>query len=256
MPERFRLQFGPYFAPKIPRKQKLFCEYRGWLRVSPKWSEGLISWPRRYRTGSIILCGDLVRAVKMESVAAICYHWGVCRNVVQVWRKALGVEEFNPGTKRMLILARAGPESRVRQRAMLRATHPRSILEYERKQHESEHLLVSIGHSRHMHERIARTGRHINPGLRLWTEKEDSVLGTATDAEIAKKIRRTLGAVRARRATLGIPSLGAFYPRPWTPQEEALLGTMPDRLLAKKLKRKTTAVEYRREIKKIPRAGV
>jgi len=55
------------------------------------WSAGLIPWPRRYRTGSIILCGDLVRAVKLESVEAVCFHWGVCRNVVQNWRQALHV---------------------------------------------------------------------------------------------------------------------------------------------------------------------
>src|SRR5665213_1722 len=96
--ERFRLQFGPYAPPKVPRKNLLLCEMRGYLKVSPNWSDGLIPWPRRWRTGSIILCGDLVRAVKMEPVEAVCYHWGVCRNVVQNWRHALGVPEFNPGT--------------------------------------------------------------------------------------------------------------------------------------------------------------
>ena len=101
--ERFRLQFGPYAPPKVPRKNLLLCEMRGYLKVSPNWSDGLIPWPRRWRTGSIILCGDLVRAVKMESVEAVCYHWGVCRNVVQNWRHALGVPEFNPGTDQAYI---------------------------------------------------------------------------------------------------------------------------------------------------------
>ncbi|HEX3625185.1 MAG TPA: hypothetical protein VH280_07160 [Verrucomicrobiae bacterium] len=251
-PERFRLQFGPYAPPKIPRKQRLFCEARGWLRVSPTWSDGLISWPRRYQTGSIILCGDLVRAVKMESVEVICYHWGVCRNVVQKWRNALGVEEFNPGTKRLLALARAGPDSTVRQRAMLRAKHPTAILKIERKQHEWAHPLVRPATSILMRERLARTGRHFNPKLRLWTDKEDKLLGTAADADIAKKIRRTKAAVGARRNGFGIPAWNTEYFRPWTPQEEALLGTMPDELLAKKLKRKYTAVQARREIRKIP----
>src|SRR5665213_108615 len=88
--EHFKLLFGPYAPPKIPRNQRLFCEGRGSLKVG-SWSDGLIPWPRRYRTGSIILCGDLVRAVKLESVEAVCFHWGVCRNVVQNWRQALHV---------------------------------------------------------------------------------------------------------------------------------------------------------------------
>lgn len=253
IPERFRLQFGPYALPRIPRNQRLYCEARGWLRVSPIWSDGPISWPRRYRTGSIILCADLVRAVKMESVEAICYHWGVCRNVVQKWRNALGVEEFNPGTVRSLARARAGPNSTVRQRAMLRAKHPTAVLKHKPKQHETAHPLVRHITSLQVHERMARTGLPINPDLRLWTEREEKLLGTAGDDEIAKKIRRTRAAVGARRNILGIPAWNATYARPWTAQEEALLGTIPDRALARKLKRTFNAVQCRRELRRIAR---
>lgn len=70
IPERFRLQFGPYEPPRVLGDQQLFCELRGRLRVSRTWSDGPIPWPRRYRTNSIILCADLVRAVKLESVEA------------------------------------------------------------------------------------------------------------------------------------------------------------------------------------------
>src|ERR1041385_1405770 len=50
---------------------------------------------------SLILCGDLTWAVKRESVEAVSYQWDVCRAVVQKWRKALGVEEFNEGTRQL-----------------------------------------------------------------------------------------------------------------------------------------------------------
>jgi len=251
-PERFRLQFGPYAAPKVPRNNRLFCEMRGYLKVSPCWSDGPIPWPRRYRTGSIILCGDLVRAVKMESVEAICFHWGVCRNVVQNWRHALGVPEFNPGTQQLRNQVRAGLNSPARQRATLRAKHPTAILKREKPPHEAAHPLVRPSTSLLVRERMARTGRHINPQLRLWTAKEDKLLGIARDEQIAKKIHRSEDAVRARRNTQGIPAWNASYSKPWTPQEDALLGVISDRVLAKRLRRTFLAVQARREIKQIP----
>jgi hypothetical protein len=249
VPERFRLQFGPYEPPKVPRNNRLLCEMRGYLKVSPIWSDGLIPWPRRYQTGSIILCGDLVRAVKMESVEAICFHWGVCRNVVQNWRRALGVPEFNPGTVRLRDQIYAGPNSPAQLRAMARAQHPKAIIRREKAQHETAHPLVRPSTSALVLERMERTGRHINPALRLWTVKEDDLLGTARDEQIARRIDRSEDAVRARRNILGIPAWHASYSKPWTPEEDALLGVVPDRALAKRLKRTFLAVQARREIR-------
>src|SRR5207249_4618146 len=50
------------------------------------------------RTNSLILCGDLVRAIKKEAVQAVAWHWGVSKGVVSLWRRALGVPEHNEGT--------------------------------------------------------------------------------------------------------------------------------------------------------------
>ena len=41
---------------------------------------------------------ELARAVQVESVEAIVYHWGVSRYKVRRWRHALGVDRFNDGT--------------------------------------------------------------------------------------------------------------------------------------------------------------
>jgi len=249
--EHFKLLFGPYAPPKIPRNQRLFCEVRGCLKVG-SWSDGLIPWPRRYRTGSIILCGDLVRAVKLESVEAVCYHWGVCRNVVQKWRHALHVTEFNPGTLQIRKQVQTTAGSPARKRAAFRANHPTAILDRQELLHERAHPLVRSSSSELVRERMARTGRHINPDLRLWSDKEDKLLGTARDEKIASQINRTKSAVRARRNILGIPAWNVSYSRPWTKAEEALLGVVPDRELAKKLGRTFLAVQARREIKHLP----
>jgi hypothetical protein len=63
-----------------------------------------IPWPRAYRKGrvSLILCGDLIRAVRTESETAIAHHWGVGITTVLTWRRALGVKKWTPGTKRLI----------------------------------------------------------------------------------------------------------------------------------------------------------
>jgi hypothetical protein len=251
---QFQLLFGPYAPPSVPRNGRLRCEMRGLLRVG-SWSDGLIPWPRRYQTGSIILCGDLVRAVETESVEAVSHHWGVCRNVVQKWRQALHVPESNPGTRHLRHRIKTALDSPARRRAVIRANNPKAILSSEQAPQERSHPLVSPSISRLVRDRIARTGRHINPDLRLWSEKEDKLLGTARDEQIARQINRSRGAVRARRNILGIPAWNVTYSRPWTAKEEALLGVVPDRLLAEKLKRTFIAVQARREIKHRPPVG-
>lgn len=247
---RARLLFGPYEPPRIPRNQRLLCEYRGYLRVSKTWSDGRIPWPRRYRTGSIILCGDLVEAVKKESVEAVCHHWGVCRNVVNLWRKALGVPEMNSGTRQLRRRARrdARPES---QRRATRMARGESVQPRPRLVHERGHPLVRVSTSHLAKDRMARTG-HFSPELRIWTPKEDKFLGTAPDNEIAGLLKRTPNAVGSRRRFLGIPAWRYSYSRPWTAEEEALLGVVPDRKLAKRLKRTFCAVQARRETRGLP----
>jgi len=96
------LLFGPYLAPDI---------VDGWL---VDWIDGSveiggmtigpIEWPRRKKTGrhSPILCGDLVRAVMMESSASIQHYWSVSATTVRKWRGALGVGRVTLGTRQRL----------------------------------------------------------------------------------------------------------------------------------------------------------
>lgn len=73
------LHFGPYTAPKARLGDTVVCAKRGRLVV-----RGFTSGPMPWPTGlvgrgkvCIILCGDLVRAVRRESAAAVAAHWGV-----------------------------------------------------------------------------------------------------------------------------------------------------------------------------------
>lgn len=87
---------GPYHAPFVRRGDWLDDEIDGAVKVGG-YSEGRIAWPKRLKTGnaSLILCADLVRAVRTESALAVQYWWGVGPVTVWKWRKALGVNPQN-----------------------------------------------------------------------------------------------------------------------------------------------------------------
>ena len=46
---------------------------------------------------------ELIRAIRAESGAAICHHWGVLRKTVTRWRRRLGVPRFTLGTQLLWI---------------------------------------------------------------------------------------------------------------------------------------------------------
>src|SRR5438477_10438986 len=71
-------------------------------------------------------------------------------------------------------------------------------------------------------------GKYLHPGYHAprWTAGQLALLGTLADADVARRIGRTLGAVRIKREALGIPNpQAAAY---WMAEELALLGTATD----------------------------
>ena len=93
---------GSYSAPPCEPGSSLVCSLKGRQRIGGL-TDAPIPWPySAERAGgsgrSLILCGDLVRAVQTESVQSICHHWNVGRKVVGEWRKALGVGRMTAGT--------------------------------------------------------------------------------------------------------------------------------------------------------------
>src|SRR5262245_29426704 len=100
--ERSRLLHGPYEAPRCRIGKPLFCELRGWVPMRGM-SAGRISWPRTKikKAWALILCGDLVRAVKREAAIAVAHWWGVTSQTVTLWRKALNVGPYTEGTVRL-----------------------------------------------------------------------------------------------------------------------------------------------------------
>jgi hypothetical protein len=81
----------------------------------------------------------------------------------------------------------------------------------------------------------------------LANDKEDALLGTATNAEIAKRLGRHPSSVQARRLKLGLRHGPARKKRPWTPEEEALLGTASDTEIDARLGQHVAVVCIRRQ---------
>lgn len=101
--DRLALLYGPYAAPVVKRGDALPCERLGRDIEIGGLSDAPIQWPYALKTGrrSLILCGDLVRAVQVESEIAIAHWWGVGLTTVWAWRKALGIGRTTSGTSRL-----------------------------------------------------------------------------------------------------------------------------------------------------------
>lgn len=116
---------APYTPPAVRRGDWLDDERYGAVEVGG-WTSAPIVWPRRKKTGrhSPILFGDLVRAVRTESVEAICHYWGVGQTTVWAWRQALGVDTTE-GSRR---IARRGvpADAAAKGRAVARSEESRA----------------------------------------------------------------------------------------------------------------------------------
>ena len=111
----------PYRAPRCAAGEYLYCEHHQDDVAVAGFTVAPIPWPAYRRPGAAedqltpILTGDLARAVRVESAAAVASWWGVSRATVGRWRRALGVGRMNEGTRaRWVELAprRLSPEAR------------------------------------------------------------------------------------------------------------------------------------------------
>lgn len=222
--ERLKLLYGPYEPPRARRGDVLTCEYRGRdVKVGGMSSDAPIQWPTALKTGkrSLIVCGDLARAVRTESEIAVAHHWGVSVVTVWYWRKALGVPQITEGTARLyedykpekltddvVALGREHarePEVRERMAETKRGVpaHPntRAALMESCQQPKSDDW------KRQARERmVGKRPWGPNSVRPDWTPNEDALLGTDRDRAVAQKVGRTIAAVRQRRQALGIPA--------------------------------------------------
>lgn len=86
-----------------------------------------------------------------------------------------------------------------------------------------------------------------------WSARALSLLGTAPDEQVAKRLHLTWAVVIRKRHELEIPSFVPAAPRiKWAPAALRLLGRQPDRDLARKLGLRAANVKSKREELRIP----
>ena len=167
----------------------------------------------------LILCGDLVDAVKRESEAAVMHWWGVSDSTVRKWRRALGVPRMTPGTIRLhrkWAPERFGPDTVGKAREAVKTPEVRAKISKARiglslHPNSRKALLDAVskpksaawkeGHSERMREQWQNgTRRH----HLAWTDEEIALLGTATDREVGEQVGRQAASVRMKRVKMGI----------------------------------------------------
>jgi hypothetical protein len=219
---RVKLLFGPYSAPPVRPGHLVQCAIRGEVEVVGM-SAGPITWPigrnlPRGRQRFLILTGDLVEAVRRESVAALCHWWGVGEQTVWRWRKALGVGAITEGTSRLKAeaiephkealqaAARPSLSSPQRREKIAASKRGKSRPPGSAKATGKGHL--GKRHSEETRRKMSEAHRRRGSGGadtgRPWTEAEDELVRTLTSQEAAERTGRPIKAIWSRRQKLRV----------------------------------------------------
>ena len=200
--EKVRFVGGPYTPQLVDVGGRLRCKLRGMLTVAG-YTNALIPWPVAVGNSSkqVILCGDLLKALKTESCVAVAFHFGLSPQTVSLYRSRLGIERFTPGSRRLLWrnveLARTDEArakmSRQREgRRDLMTQVDRERLRAIQKRPKSKEWKDKM--TEHWQKRFSLIGRP-----EKWTKEELEMIGTRPDREVAKLLNRSLMAVKAKK---------------------------------------------------------
>jgi hypothetical protein len=94
---------GTYSTPPVRMGDPAVCKVRGRVEIVGL-TDARIPWPigkkrgKGDRSTAVVLCGDLVKALKREATSAVCHWWGFSQITVWRWRKALGITGPTEGT--------------------------------------------------------------------------------------------------------------------------------------------------------------
>lgn len=202
--EKVRFVGGPYAPPLVPIGGWLKCQIRGMVQVGG-YTNALIPWPVAVKhPRQMILCGDLLTALKTESRLAVCFHFGISPQSVSGYKKHLGIERLTAGGMRLFwktIKLSGSDEARAKMsrqregRRDLMTPEDRERLRAIQKRPKTEAWKAKVA------ERWQR--RHLLIGRpEEWTPEQIQLIGSMPDREVAKRLNRSVLAVKAKRFQL------------------------------------------------------
>jgi hypothetical protein len=219
---RFKLLYGPYRTPRLKRGAIIEDEIRGEVTIVGL-TDARIPWPigKRSRAKLFVVFGALARAIRRESVQAVCYWFGVSRPWVQACRRALGVPMHNEGTLRLRVKYADEPAfQRAGRKGLKQARRPDALAKNaaarrgQRRQPCVGQKIAaalrgrpkSAEHCEAMS--LAKKRSCFMPAwvVHPWTEQENAIVRALPVKEAAQRIGRTVKAVYHRRNLLGLPN--------------------------------------------------
>jgi hypothetical protein len=217
--DRFRLRFGPYRMPRCRVGRWLQCAIHGEVKVVGI-SDAPMQWPQsrvgRGSVRSIVVCGDLIEAIRQESNQAIAHWWGVSCSAVSLWRKALAAPRATPGTSQvysesLLEILDAG----AREKLLASLKSPErgaKISAAQRGRKRSPETIEKMRRARKGWKPTEETRARMRESHRLrlerdpaWAPEQEALLGTMPDQAVADELCRSVCNIWRRRRKLGIP---------------------------------------------------
>ncbi len=202
--EKVQFVGGPYTTPTVPVGGWLQCEVRGLLQVGG-YSNALIPWPTAARNRKqLIVCGDLLKALKTESRLAVAFHFGISPQMVSGFRRALGIERFTAGSTRLFwrnVKLAGSDEARAKMSRQREGREDLMTPEDRARLREIQSRPKSEAWKARAAERWQR--RYLLSGKPdPWTDEDLKLIGTLPDREVAKLLNRSLQAVKAKKFQL------------------------------------------------------
>ena len=185
----------------------------------------------RWGTRSLILCHDLVRAVRKESAMAVAIIGACAQRSSAGGAKPWRCDADYPGTRRLIsfVHSEAMTPALRTHLSRLKTGKPRHLTKSGEARllaalHRPKSAQWHPSMARHF---AARRKKPVDPADRMWSAAEESLVGTRPDREVARMLKRSVGAVGARRQLKGIPYQNPAMSR-WTAKELALMGRVSD----------------------------
>lgn len=212
-----KLRFGNYRSPPFKYGVKVDCLARGEVTIWGQ-SDGRIPWPigKKGSALSLVLYGDLAKAVRREAAIAVRFWWGISGSTILKWRRALGItltegdrllrrDYMTPKHNRRMTQAATAVANLPGRRAKIAASkrgkpRPPAVIAKIRRANLGKKLPVAVRNKMSLAHKAR--GTHPPAAGKTWGARETALLKSLRPVDVAKRTGRTLKAVYAARRKL------------------------------------------------------